>query len=349
MMSIQSFFEGKRILITGHTGFKGSWLTHILIGFRAKVYGYALEPTTSLNIFEKLDLDNSMTSEFGDIRDFQKFSRFYDYAKPDIIFHLAAQPLVRLSYLEPLETFSTNILGTVHLLEKIREDKRVKACVVVTTDKVYENRKTIEGYVESDNLGGEDPYSASKVCAEFVTKSYIKSFFATSNVAVATARAGNVIGGGDYAKDRIIPDCIRASRNKNPIIVRNPDSIRPWQHVLEPLNGYLLLAKELAQIGKSLDSSYNFGPDNNDNITTGELTTAFCQSWGEGITWEHKPESTAPKETHILRLDNTKAKKHLGWTPKLSVENAVKLVVEWEKDSDKAARTKMQIQEYYKK
>ena len=341
-------YENKRVFVTGHTGFKGSWLCSILLMLGAQVYGYALKPDTDPSLFELLGLERRMNSVLADIRDFESLSVAMHKAKPDIVFHLAAQPLVRLSYKEPVETFSTNILGTVNLLEAVRNTKGVKGCVIITTDKVYEENLQPMGYKESDRLGGSDPYSASKACSELVAKSYRESFFGEEgSTCIATARAGNVIGGGDYATDRIIPDCIRAAKRKETIFIRNPYSIRPWQHVLEPLAGYLALALKLEAGDRDFCSALNFGPYRDDSLTTGELASVFCGCWGENLKWEHSGELKAPHESVILKLNITKAMKTLGWTPKLTITQAVGLVVKWEKSYNKLTATENQIKEYF--
>lgn len=341
-------FKDKKVFVTGHTGFKGSWLCSMLLMAGAQVYGYALKPSTEPSLFGILGLENRMNSILADIRDFERLSKAMHEANPEIVFHLAAQPLVRLSYKEPVETFSTNVLGTVHLLEAIKNAGEVRACVVVTTDKVYEEDAKSKGYKEDDRLGGSDPYSASKACSELVVKSYYRSFFEKdTDTCIATVRAGNVIGGGDYAKDRIIPDCIRSARCFETIAIRNPSSIRPWQHVLEPLSGYLKLALKLYQGERQFCSAFNFGPEPEDLLTTGELASLFCEFWGEGLKWEHRAESKAPHESMTLRLDNTKAKESLKWEPKLNIGQALKLVVEWEKSADKLAATERQIEQYF--
>ena len=346
--NLLNYYKDKRVFVTGHTGFKGSWLCSILLMAGAKVYGYALEPDSDPSLFNMLGLDKRMISILADIRDFDRLSKAIHEAKPEIVFHLAAQPLVRLSYKEPVETFSTNVLGTVHLLEAVRNAGGVKGCLIITTDKIYEENLQPIGYKESDRLGGSDPYSASKACSELVTKSYIKSFFAEDGLTcIATARSGNVIGGGDYAMDRIIPDCVRSARCKETIFIRNPYSIRPWQHVLEPLAGYLKLALKLEAGERNFCSAFNFGPDKDDTLTTGELASAFCGYWGKDLKWEYRGEPKAPHESAILKLDITKAKETLGWTPRFTVDQAVGLVVEWEKSYNKLSVTENQIKEYF--
>lgn len=349
--SILKFYRGKRVFITGHTGFKGSWLSAILLYAGAEVNGYALEPTTDPNLFDMLGLDRKMDFQIGDVRDYEKLFQAMSRAKPEIVFHLAAQPLVRLSYKEPIETFGTNVMGTLHVLEAMRHISQIKAGVIVTTDKVYENLEQAEGYVEADRLGGSDPYAASKSCAEIVTQSYWTSFFKgqPNKGYIATARAGNVIGGGDFAADRILPDCIRFARRGQPIALRNSHSIRPWQHVLEPLAGYLMLAQKLAGRDSVCCGAFNFGPDDAGDVTTGALADMFCRAWGETATWINVGNANAPHETNYLRLNNAKAKQMLGWLPKLSVDQAVQLTIAWEKASgDKWDITQGQLEAYFK-
>lgn len=345
------FYKGKRVFITGHTGFKGSWLCSILLLAGAEITGYALEPPTDPNMFGLLRLQDKIKSITGDIRDYDKLCNAMAAAKPEIVFHLAAQPIVRLSYEQPIETFSANVMGTANLLESVRHVDTVEAVVVITTDKVYENKEWLWGYRENDRLGGSDPYAASKACAEIVVHSYRSSFFGINghHAGIATARAGNVIGGGDFATDRIIPDCIRYAGKGTPIPLRNPCSIRPWQHVLEPLCGYLMLARRLVGGEQSFCGAYNFGPDEIENLTTGELASCFCYNWGNDASWIDIGNKSSPHETNCLRLDNSKAKHDLGWKPKFSAGQAVELTVAWEKSPDKAAVTKLQINNYFNK
>ena len=345
------FYKNKRIFITGHTGFKGTWLCRILINAGAKVTGYSLAPPTTLSLYELTGTSSNIVSILGDIRDSVKLVESVKAAKPDIVFHLAAQPLVRLSYKEPVETYSTNVMGTVNILEAVRQCNSVKSFVNVTTDKVYENKEWCWGYREDENLCGFDPYSNSKSCSELVTYSYKNSFFIEPDKpAISTARSGNVIGGGDYAADRIIPDCIRAVQDNQKIVLRNPASTRPYQHVLECLYGYLLLA-QMQYENKDLQGAYNFGPDDESCITTGGLTELFCKAWGEGASWESKSED-GPHEANFLKLDNTKSKTVLHWKPHWKIQDAVEKTVEWEKaviGSICAAEiTDRQIEEYFR-
>lgn len=328
-MGLMAFYRGKRVFVTGHTGFKGSWLTKILVDAGAEVTGYAIEPPTQPNLFSMLGLGKTMQSVLGDIRDHKRLKQTFDAANPEIVFHLAAQPIVRDSYKEPVYTYETNVMGTVHILECVRQSKSAHSFVNITTDKVYENREWVWGYRETDPLDGFDPYSNSKSCSELVTHSYQKSFFQDGRVAISTARAGNVIGGGDFANDRIIPDAVRAALKKQSIMVRNPYSLRPYQHVLEPLRAYLMIAKKQYE-NVSLASAYNVGPDECDCITTGELATLFCHCWGEEITWESRWEG-GPHEANFLKLDCSKLKTTIGWKPVWHIEKAVEQTVAWTK------------------
>lgn len=324
-----SFYKNKRILVTGNTGFKGSWLCKILLNAGAKVTGYSLTPPTNPNLFDILDLSSQMNSIIGDIRDFEYLKEVFQKVQPEIVFHLAAQPIVRDSYKNPVYTYETNVMGTVNICECVRLNPCVCSFLNVTTDKVYRNNEWEWGYRENDPLDGYDPYSNSKSCSELVTHSYISSFFNDMNVAVSTARAGNVIGGGDFANDRIIPDCVRAVEKGEPIVVRNPLSIRPYQHVLEPLHMYLTIAKKQYE-DSSFAGFYNIGPDDCDCITTGLLVDIFCKAWGEGIHWENKFED-GPHEANFLKLDCSKVKTIFDWHSHWHIEEAVKKTVEWSK------------------
>lgn len=323
-----SFYKGKKVFITGHTGFKGTWLCKILCDAGAEVVGYSLYPEQEINIFSLSDIESQMCSIIADIRDFETLQKAFTEAKPDIVFHLAAQPIVRRSYKEPVYTYETNVMGTVHVLECIRKHTSVQSFVNVTTDKVYDNIEQTKGYVEEDPLDGYDPYSNSKSCSELVTHSYTRSFFSEGQCSVSTARAGNVIGGGDFAEDRIIPDCIRAAVRKEEIKVRNPYSIRPYQHVLEPLGAYMMIAQKQYE-DSSYAGSYNVGPNETDCITTGNLVEMFCQKWGKGQKWVNMADINAPHEASFLKLDCTKIQKKFGWFPKWNVETAVEKIVEW--------------------
>lgn len=324
------FYKGKRVFVTGHTGFKGSWLCRILINAGAEVTGYSLLPPTTPNLFSLAGLENHMHSVIGDIRDSEKLFQTLNQSQPDIVFHLAAQPIVRDSYKKPAYTYETNVMGTVNILECIRKSDCVKSFLNVTTDKVYHNNEWIWGYRENEPLGGFDPYSNSKSCSELVTHSYKNSFFADGRIAISTARAGNVIGGGDFANDRIIPDCVRAVECGKSIGVRNPYSTRPYQHVLEPLFAYLMIAARQYEDGEYA-GWYNVGPDECDCVTTGELVNLFCQNWGEGIAWENQAENNAPHEANYLKLDCSKIKSVFGWTPRWHIEDAVNMTVAWTK------------------
>lgn len=325
------FYKGKKVLITGHTGFKGSWMCEILLKAGAEVIGYALEPPTVPSLFQICRLGERMHSEIGDIRDLEHLKNIFEQTKPEIVIHMAAQPLVRESYKNPVYTYETNVIGTVNVLECVRKTETVKSFVNVTTDKVYLNKEWEWGYRENEELNGYDPYSNSKSCSELITSSYKKSFFQNADAAITTVRAGNVIGGGDFAEDRIIPDCVRAAEKKETIIVRNPYSVRPYQHVLEPVMGYLLIAMEQYKDHKYA-GSYNIGPDEADCWTTGELVTLFCEKWndmtGESITWENHFDG-GPHEANFLKLDCSKMKNTFHWKPKWNVEKSVEKIVEW--------------------
>jgi CDP-glucose 4,6-dehydratase len=342
------FYKNKKVFITGHTGFKGTWLSHILFQAGAKITGYALGPSTKPSLFEQTDLANKIYSIVADIRDRKKLTEAI--AEPDIVFHLAAQPLVRLSYREPTMTYETNVMGTVNILEALRETKSVKSFVNVTTDKVYENKEWPWGYRENENLCGFDPYSNSKSCSELVTYSYKNSFFDQDDApAISTARAGNVIGGGDYSEDRIIPDCVRALSSGKEIVVRNPCSIRPYQHVLDCLSGYLLLAEKQYN-DKKIEGTYNFGPDEDGCVNTGQLAELFCEAWGNGACWTAQVDGREPHESNFLKLDCSKAKSELGWKPRWNIKTAVEKSVEFAKagtNEQRLAIIKKQIQEYF--
>lgn len=326
------FYRNKRVFITGHTGFKGSWLCRILVGAGAEVTGYALEPPTQPNLFALAGLDGKMTSVIEDIRDRDKLAGAFQKARPEIVFHLAAQPIVRTSYQEPVLTYETNVMGTVNLLECVRTSQEsVRSVVNITTDKVYVNREWAWGYRENEPLDGFDPYSNSKSCSELVTHSYVSSFFSGEDApAVSTARAGNVIGGGDFAADRIVPDCIRAVQAGKPLGIRNPHSTRPYQHVLEPLFAYLMIAERQYK-DKSYAGWYNVGPEDCDCVTTGELVELFQAKWGEGFSWEweNQAEANAPHEANFLKLDCSKLKGTFGWRPRWHIGEAVEKTVEW--------------------
>lgn len=324
-----NFLKGKKIFITGHTGFKGSWLCKMLSNVGAIVTGYSLEPPTSPSLFDIAEIQKDVNSVIGDIRDYTSLKAAFEKAQPEIVLHLAAQPLVRDSYRNPRYTYETNIMGTVNILECVRNSNCVKSFLNVTTDKVYMNKEWVWGYRENEELGGIDPYSNSKSCSELVTYSYKNSFFADSIVAISTVRAGNVIGGGDFAKDRIIPDCVRAAINHEDIIVRNPYSIRPYQHVLEPLYAYLLIAA-MQYEDKKYEGNYNVGPDEQDCLQTGDLVKLFVKHWGEELQWIERYDG-GPHEANFLKLDCSKLKSVFGWKPHWNSEKAVEKVVEWNK------------------
>ena len=316
------------MLVTGHTGFKGAWLCKLLTQLGANVTGYALEPPTEPNLFDMLSLP--INSVIGDIRDFDKLKAAFDEAKPEIVFHLAAQPIVRDSYKMPRYTYDTNVMGTVNVCECIRLCGGVKSFLNVTTDKVYENEDLNIAFTEDMKLDGYDPYSNSKSCSELVTHSYQKSFLSAQGVAVSTARAGNVIGGGDFANDRIVPDSVRAVMQGREIVVRNPYSTRPFQHVLEPLYVYLFIAMKQYE-NPELANCYNVGPDECDCITTGELCDIFCSAYGDGATWKNVSEEGAVHEAGFLKLDTSKLKQTFGWQPVWNIKTALQKVVEWTK------------------
>ena len=321
------FFCGKRVFVTGHTGFKGSWLCKILQIAGAEVTGFALAPSTEPTLFQMIDAGDNINSVIGDVRDYAMLKRTFDAARPEIVFHLAAQPLVRESYRDPRSTYETNVMGTVNLLECARLSTTTRSLLNVTTDKVYKNREWVWGYREEELLDGQDPYSNSKSCSELVTHSYISSFFSDGNVAISTARAGNVIGGGDFAKDRIVPDCVRAALAGKDIEVRNPYSVRPYQHVLEPLIAYLMIAQRQYE-DASCAGYYNIGPDDRDCFETRALVEQFCKIWGGGLSWfEHS--DGGPHEANYLKLDCAKLKACFGWSPKWNLEEAIRKTIEW--------------------
>lgn len=323
------FYKGKKVLITGHTGFKGSWLCKILINAGAEVTGFSLNPPTEPNLFKMSGIETQMDSIIGDIRDLKTLKQVFDRIQPEIVFHLAAQPIVRDSYKDPVYTYETNVMGTVNLLECVRLTDSVTSLVNVTTDKVYHNKEWDWGYRENEELNGFDPYSNSKSCSELVTDSYKNSFFSTREISVSTLRAGNVIGGGDFANDRIIPDCIRAALKKEPIVIRNPYSTRPFQHVLEPLCVYLLVAQKQVSV-KKLAGAYNVGPNDSDCVTTGKLVDLFCENWGDGLSWINKFDG-GPHEANFLKLDCSKLKTTFGWKPKWDIDTAIEKTIEWTK------------------
>ncbi len=348
-------WKNRSVLITGHTGFKGGWLTSWLHHLGANIHGYSLEPPTQLNLFDVAKIAKLLTSETrADLADLEQLKSTIQQSRPEIIFHLAAQPLVRESYRNPLGTLTSNILGTAHVLEAARTSDSIRAIIIVTTDKVYQNREHYHAYRETDALGGHDPYSASKAAAELVTASYRESFFNEESdhpIRVATVRAGNVIGGGDWAVDRLVPDCLRAFKAKKPVRLRFPHAIRPWQHVLEPLAGYLQLAEHLlSATGNQFARAWNFGPDAKGDATVSQVAEMLAQRWGDNAHIELEAIHTPLHETHLLKLDSTLAYTDLGWKPRWSLEKALEQVVIWHKawhqDADMARITLSQISAY---
>jgi len=330
-MSERSFWKGRRVLVTGHSGFKGGWMATWLTHLGSCVAGFALPPNTEPAFFHLCHLADRLESKLGDIRDFAAVEGAARSHQPEIIFHFAAQPLVRLSYEQPVETFATNIMGIVNVLEAAKTTPSVRAVVVVTSDKCYENRGWVWGYRENEAMGGRDPYSASKGCAELVAASYQHSFFRTANATVATVRAGNVIGGGDWSADRLVPDAARAFASSKPLAVRNPSSVRPWQHVLDPLYGYLMLAEKIVSEQRRWEGGWNFGPSEAGAISVAALADMIVQSWSQGTSWERVDQVSPPHEEAYLKLDSSKARQILGWRPRLRVREAVEWTVAWYK------------------
>ena len=324
-----SFYRGKRVFVTGHTGFKGAWLCKLLALAGAEVTGFSLNPPTEPSLFEIAGIARDVHSVIGDIRDYAALKAAFDEAQPELVLHLAAQPIVRDSYRDPVYTYETNVMGTVHILECIRTSGCVRSFLNVTTDKVYRNREWVWGYRENEELDGYDPYSNSKSCSELVTHSYKNSFFPEGTVAISTARAGNVIGGGDFANDRIVPDCVRAALRHEEIVVRNPYSTRPYQHVLEPLYAYLMIAAGQYQ-DESLAGWYNVGPDDGDCFQTGALVDLFVKKWGGDLRWVNRWDG-GPHEANFLKLDCSKLKAAFGWKPRWNLDTAMEMVVQWSK------------------
>jgi CDP-glucose 4,6-dehydratase len=322
------FWRSKRVLLSGHTGFKGGWLSLWLQSMGVELRGLSLAPSTEPALFNVARIAEGMDHRIADIRDYAAVKSAMDEFKPEIVIHMAAQPLVRLSYQQPIETYATNVMGTVHILEAARLAGSVRAVVNITTDKCYENREWVWGYREDEPMGGYDPYSNSKGCAELVSSAYRKSFLKDAGVAMATVRAGNVIGGGDWALDRLIPDVLRALQDKQPVLIRNPDAIRPWQHVLEPLSGYLLLAERLYTTGQTDAEGWNFGPRDEDARTVQWIVEHLCKDWGDDASWALM-SGDHPHEASLLKLDISKARQRLQWTPSWSLETALKRVIEW--------------------
>jgi CDP-glucose 4,6-dehydratase len=343
------FWNRKRVFLTGHTGFKGGWLSLWLQSMGAEVYGYALPPRMEHNLYTVADVGNAMAySEIADIRDMDKLCRAMQLARPEIVFHLAAQPLVRYSYDHPVETYAVNVLGTVHLFEAIRVTHGVKAVVNITTDKCYDNHERVIGFKESDPIGGFDPYASSKSCSELVTSTYRRSFFAQAGIALATARAGNVIGGGDWAKDRLVPDVLRAINAGETLKIRSPQAVRPWQHVLEPLSGYLLLAERLYTDGAPFAEAWNFGPSDADAQSVLWIIERLAEMRKE-LKWQYDMTSQ-PHEERYLKLDSGKAHSRLGWRTRWRLQRALLKTLEWHeallKTEDMRAFTLAQIADY---
>jgi CDP-glucose 4,6-dehydratase len=324
----RTFWTGKRVFLTGHTGFKGSWLSLWLEDMDAVVKGYSLEPYTKPSLFEVASVSSGIESEFGDIRIYDKLKTSIESFSPDIIFHLAAQPLVRDSYEDPLGTYETNVMGTANLLQAARNLPNLKSIVIVTTDKCYENREWEWGYRENEAMGGYDPYSSSKGCAELVTSAFRRSFFQSTDVAIATARAGNVIGGGDWSKDRLIPDVLRSYNSGKHVVIRNPKATRPWQHVIEPLSGYLILAEDLYIRGSAFAEPFNFGPRDEDCQSVESILNTIDNNWKDCPGWKLDDEAN-PHEARFLKLDISKAKDKLNWTPKWTLKSTIKRIVDW--------------------
>lgn len=344
-----NFYNGKRVLITGNTGFKGSWLSQILLLAGAEVCGYALAPESG-GLYEQLQLDKQMRSVEGDIRDIDMLWRTVHDFRPEIVLHLAAQPIVRVGYKDPVGTYSTNVMGTVHILDCVRRSDSVRSFLNVTTDKVYQNVEWVWGYREDDRLNGEDPYSNSKSCSELITDCYNHSFFNSRDAAVSTARAGNVIGGGDYAKDRILPDCVRAASKGETILLRNPEAVRPYQHVLEPLSAYLLIVESQWR-DSAAAGAYNVGPAAADCITTWQIAELFCRFWGPDASCAVAVQSGGgPHEANLLRLDSSRITQALGWKPRWNIERAVEETVRWyqaARSGEARSVTERQIQEFF--
>jgi CDP-glucose 4,6-dehydratase len=354
-------YRNKSVLLTGHTGFKGGWLALWLKALGARVFGYALEPPSSPNLWTVAALEDHIEHTHGDIRDYKATEAVFQKCQPEFVFHLAAQPLVRLSYEEPKLTFDTNVGGTVNVLEAVRHSPSVQVLVNVTSDKCYDNKEWVWGYRESDPLGGHDPYSASKGCAELIFQSYLKSFFAKASltgalpIGAASARAGNVIGGGDWGRDRLLPDCIRALSTNDPIAVRNPHAVRPWQHVLEPLGGYLHLGAFLRESPEAYAGAWNFGPEGRSQLTVRDVVTRLIALWGNGA-WEDRSDPSAPHEAHLLKLCCDKAHRELGWRGVLTTDECLSMTVAWYKafysgatPGDMYSLCVDQIREYEKK
>lgn len=351
------FWKNKSVFLTGHTGFKGGWLSLWLSQMGAKVTGFALAPPTNPNLFHTLDLESVLSaSHIANVCDLDRLQKTLAACDPEIVIHMAAQPLVRYSYINPVDTYMTNVMGTVNILESVRQTDSVVATVIVTTDKCYENKEWAWGYRENEAMGGFDPYSSSKGCAELVTAAYRQSYFSRQNqvrshIGLASARAGNVIGGGDWSEDRLVPDAIKAFETNKTLLIRNPLATRPWQHVLEPLSGYIILAQSLYQDAEKFGSAWNFGPKDNDNCSVGNVITSMCRQWGSSAKWQ-QDISSQPHEATFLKLDCSKTKGELGWEPKWGLEIALEKIIHWHraflaKDNMRALTLK-QIDEYIK-
>ena len=351
MVIRRDFWAGKRVLVTGHTGFKGSWLTLWLRALGANVSGYALEPPTDPALWRQIGLESEVGSHVADVRDFPALAQVFAQMRPEVVFHLAAQSLVRPSYQDPVATYATNVMGTVHLLEAVRKTPGVRVVVNVTSDKCYENHEWTRGYREDDPMGGRDPYSSSKGCAELVTAAYRSSFFSkdADSTALASVRAGNVIGGGDWAADRLVPDFVRATRRGLPVRIRNPKATRPWQHVLEPLYGYLSLAELLWNEGPVHAGGWNFGPADVDAVPVEKVVSTLVSLWGSPAGWAADP-GPHPHEAHYLKLDSSKSRSQLRWEPRLDLQTALAWTVEWYKgvtdDADARTLCLKQIESY---
>lgn len=349
MTKHQDFWRGKRVLVTGHTGFKGGWLCLWLQSMHADVHGLSLAPPTTPALWTEAQVGSGMTSHIGDIRDYETVSTAMASAKPEIVIHMAAQPLVRLSYREPVASYATNVMGTVHVLEAARQVGGVRALVNVTTDKCYENKEWVWGYREDEPMGGYDPYSNSKGCSELVTSAYRRSFFQSGRLALASARAGNVIGGGDWALDRLVPDILRAFERQQSVVIRNPGATRPWQHVLEPLSGYLALAEKLFIEGNDWAEAWNFGPRDEDARPVSWIVEQLAGAWGADARWQID-DGQHPHEAHFLKLDISKARGRLGWEPRWNLSTALQQITRWHRawltKQDMRELCLAQIQEY---
>jgi CDP-glucose 4,6-dehydratase len=349
MQTCPEFWRGRKVLITGHTGFKGGWLSLWLQSMGAELRGIALAPPTTPALFDIAQIVKGMDSHIADIRDADVIANLVKEFQPEIIIHMAAQPLVRLSYQQPIDTYATNVMGTVHVLEAARHSGSVRAIVNVTTDKCYDNREWLWGYRENEAMGGHDPYSSSKGCAELVSNAYRKSFLNDAGIAMATARAGNVIGGGDWAADRLVPDTLLALEKRQRVQIRNPNAIRPWQHVLEPLSGYLLLAEKLYEQGQAFAEAWNFGPRDEDAQSVQWIVEQLCQLWGNQASWELQP-GEHPHEANYLKLDISKVKQHLNWAPRWTLKQALEHITHWHQswlqEQDMRALCLQQINQY---